>query len=129
MESGNREQARAEANAALKLAPNRDCAGDGAGSRYGRGGETGVELDKTFPLDTLVQRYWLPTIRAAVALERKDPNRAIELLKVARTIELSSPTELTIFLCPTYLRLTILRTGERPYNSVFFEVKKEILAD
>jgi hypothetical protein len=43
--------------------------------------------------------------------------------------ELSSPTELTIFLCPAYLRLTILRTGERPYNSVFFEVKKEILAD
>ena len=128
MESGNREQARAEANAALKLAPNRDCAGDGAGSRYGRGGETGVELDKTFPLDTLVQRYWLPTIRAAVALERKDPNRAIELLKVARTIELSSPTELTIFLCHAchaYLRLTILRTGERPYNNVFFEVKRK----
>lgn len=125
MESGNREQARAEANAALKLASNRDVramaalarAADTAGAE-----KLAAELDKTFPLDTLVER--LPTIRAAVALERKDPNPAIELLKVARTIELSSPTELTIFLCPTYLRLTILRTGERPYNSVFFEVKK-----
>jgi predicted Zn-dependent protease len=64
-----------------------------------------AELDKTFPLDTLVQRYWLPTIRAGVALERHDPNRAIELLKLASTIELSVPTAaLSIFLCPVYLR-------------------------
>ena len=109
VEAGNREQARAEANAALKLAPNRDVramaalalarAGDTAGAE-----KLAAELDKTFPLDTLVQRYWLPTIRAGVALERQDPNRAIELLKVASTIELGEPTNLTIFLCPVYLR-------------------------
>jgi len=110
VESGNREQARAEAKAALKLAPNRDVraisalalarAGDTAGAE-----KLAAELDKAFPLDTLVQRYWLPTIRAAVSLERKDPNRAIELLKVANTIELSSVTaDLTIFLCPVYVR-------------------------
>jgi DNA-binding winged helix-turn-helix (wHTH) protein/tetratricopeptide (TPR) repeat protein len=110
VEAGNREQARAEAQAALKLAPNRDVlaiaalalarAGDTAGAE-----KLAAELDKTFPLDTLVQRYWLPTIRAGVALERKDPNRAIELLKVASTIELSSITaDLSIFLCPAYLR-------------------------
>ena len=97
VEAGNREQARAEANAALKLAPNRDVramaalalarAGDTAGAE-----KLAAELDKAFPLDTLVQRYWLPTIRAGVALERKDPNRAIELLKVASTIELGSIT-------------------------------------
>ncbi len=110
VESGNGEQARAEANAALKLAPNRDVrgiatlalarAGDMAGAE-----KLTAELDKTFPLDTMVQRYWLPTIRAAVALQRKDPNRAIELLGVASTIELSSATgDLTVFLCPPYLR-------------------------
>ena len=109
VESGNREQARAEANAALKLAPNRDVqaiavlvlarAGDTAAAE-----KLAAELDETFPLSTLVQRYWLPTIRAAVALERKDPNRAIELLKVASTIEVGEPTGLTIFLCPAYLR-------------------------
>jgi predicted Zn-dependent protease len=108
VEAGNREQARAEANAAVKLAPNRDVraraalalarAGDTAGAE-----KLAAELDKTFPLDTLVQRYWLPTIRAGVALERKDPNRAIELLKAASTIE-RSITHLTIFLCPVYLR-------------------------
>ena len=64
-----------------------------------------VELDKTFPLATLVQRYWLPTIRAAVTLARHDPSQAIELLKVASTIELSSITaDLTIFLRPVYPR-------------------------
>jgi len=57
-------------------------AGDTAGAE-----KLAAELDKIRPLDTLVQRYWLPTIRAAVALERKDPNRAIELLKVTSPIE------------------------------------------
>ena len=60
--------------------------------------------ERTLPLDTLVQRYWLPTIRAAVALQRKDPNRAIELLKVASTVELGEITQFTISLCPVYLR-------------------------
>ncbi len=109
VEAGNREQARAEANAALKLAPNRDVraiaalalarAGDTAGAE-----KLAAELDKTFPLDTRAQRYWLPTIRAAVTLGRQDPNRAIELLKVASTVELSAPTNVAIFLCPAYLR-------------------------
>ncbi len=109
VESGNREKARAEGNAAVKLTPNRDVramaalalarAGDMAGAE-----KLATELDKTFPLDTLVQVYWLPTIRAAVALERKDPNRAIELLKVANTVELGEITQVTVFLCPVYLR-------------------------
>ncbi|MGD0001667.1 MAG: tetratricopeptide repeat protein, partial [Bryobacteraceae bacterium] len=76
-----------------------------------------AELDRTFPLDTLVQRYWLPTIHAGVALERKDPNRAIELLKVASTIELSDLTgNLAIFMSPPYVRgeaYLMLRDGNR----------------
>jgi len=107
--SGNRELARAAATGALRLAPNRDVramaalalarAGDPAAAE-----KLAAELDQTLPLDTLVQRYWLPTIRAAVAIERKDPDRALELLKVASTIELGQPTALSVFLCPVYLR-------------------------
>ncbi len=122
MEAGNREQARAEAKAALKLGPNRNVrviaalvfarAGDTAGAE-----KLAAELDKTCPRCTLVQRYWLPTIRASVALERKDPNRAIQLLKEASTIELGAPTpSLTIFLCPVYLRgeaYLLLHDGNR----------------
>ena len=57
----------------------------------------------------------MPTIRAAEALERKDPSRAIELLKVAEDIELSQPTNLTVTLCPVYLRgqaYLMLRDGD-----------------
>ena len=107
VESGNREQARAAAKAAVTLAPNRDVRAMAALARAGdtSGAERlAAEVDKTFPLDTLVQRYWLPSIRAGVALERKDPNRAIELLKVASTVELGRITHFTVFLCPAYLR-------------------------
>jgi ATP/maltotriose-dependent transcriptional regulator MalT len=107
VKSGNREQARAEANAALAsntgdpamAALALASAGDTA-----RAEKLAAELEKTSPLDTVVQRYWLPTIRAGIALERKDPNRAIELLKVTSTIELSTPTNFQISLCPAYLR-------------------------
>ena len=121
VEAGNREQARAEANAALKLAPNRDVRAVGA-LALARAGDTAgaeklaAELDKAFPLGTLIQRYWLPTVRAGVALERQDPNRAIELLKVASTVEFGLPTQLTILLCPAYLRgeaYLMLQDGNR----------------
>ena len=109
MESGNRAQARTDADAAVKLAPIRDVramtalalarAGDTAGAE-----KLAADLDKHFPLDTLVQRYWLPTIGAAVALQQEDPNRAVELLKGATTIELGQTTQLNIVLCPVYVR-------------------------
>ena len=121
VESGNWEQARTEANAAVKLAPNRDVRAVAALALARAGDTTGAEklvseLDKAFPLDTLVQRYWLPTIRAAVALDRKHPNRAIELLKVASTVELGEITQFTIFLCPAYVRgeaYLLLQDGNR----------------
>ena len=108
-EAGNRKQARAEVYAAVKLASNRLVRPIAALALARAGDTAGVEkltaeLEKTFPLDTLVQRYWLPTIRAGVALERQDPYRAIELLKVPSTIELGQITQPTIFLCPAYLR-------------------------
>jgi serine/threonine protein kinase/tetratricopeptide (TPR) repeat protein len=122
---GNRERARADAKAALKLAANRDVR-DMAALALARAGDTtaaeklAAELDKSYPLDTLVQRYWLPTIRASLALDRKDPNRAIELLKVtASNIELGAMiagNESTAALCPAYLRgeaYLMLRDGNR----------------
>ena len=121
VELGYREQARAEASAALKLAPNRDVHAVGALAlaRLGdttRAEKLAAELDKTFAEDTVVQRYWLPTIRAAIALQHQDPNRAVELLKVTAPIELSESTNLTIFLCPAYLRgeaYLVLHDGKR----------------
>ena len=109
VESGNRERARSDAEAALRLAPNRAVqamaalvlarAGDVAQAQRLAG-----DLDRAFPLDTLIQRYWLPVIRAALALRSNDPGRAVDLLKVASSIELGQPTLATVFLCPAYLR-------------------------
>lgn len=119
--SGNREQARAAAKAALKLALNRDVEAMAA-LALARAGDTieaeklAAELETTFPLDTLVQRYWLPTIRAGLALERKDPNHAIEFLKAASQVELGAPTNFSVILCPVYLRgetYLVLRDGNR----------------
>ncbi|MGO8795710.1 MAG: protein kinase domain-containing protein [Candidatus Sulfotelmatobacter sp.] len=102
---GNAKQATVAAQAAIKLAPNRDvqtvaafalaCAGDTVAAE-----KLAVDLDKNFPSDTLVQRYRLPTIRAAVALRRGDPKRAIELLQPMSTLELGDAGTLL----PVYLR-------------------------
>jgi serine/threonine protein kinase/DNA-binding winged helix-turn-helix (wHTH) protein/tetratricopeptide (TPR) repeat protein len=109
MESGNQERARADAEAAVKLAPNRDVRAMAALALAGADNTAEArrlakQLEETFPLDTLVQRYWLPTIRAAGALEDKDPGRAVELLNLASAIELSQPTQVSVYLCPAYLR-------------------------
>jgi len=105
VESGMREEARSDAYAAIKLASNRDVservalalalAGDTAAAE-----KLAAELDRTFPLDTLVQRYRLPAISAAVALQHKDPKRAVELLQVTGPIELGENGEFS----PIYLR-------------------------
>jgi eukaryotic-like serine/threonine-protein kinase len=109
VESGNRQQARAEANAALKLAPTRDVQAMAA-LALARASDTAAaekldsELDAAFPLDTLIQKYWLPVIRASVALNRNQPEAAIDLLKPAIPLDFASPVNLTVYLCPPYLR-------------------------
>jgi hypothetical protein len=47
---------------------------------------------------------WLPTIGAAVSLQRKNPSRAIEQLQASSPIELGQTANLTFFFCPVYLR-------------------------
>ncbi len=109
VESGNRERARTDAHDALKLESNRDVQGMAA-LALARAGDIAAsdklaaELDKGFPLDSIVQKYWLPTIGAAAALQRNDPERAIDLLQSAKPIDLGQPTQIAVYLCPAYLR-------------------------
>jgi eukaryotic-like serine/threonine-protein kinase len=97
VDSGNREQGLADIQAAMKLAPNREVQ-EIAAVALARAGDTASaekladDLDKSSPLNLMIQRYWLPVIRAAVAMQRKDPNRAIELLQVIGDLELSNGT-------------------------------------
>ena len=57
-------------------------------------------LDNRFPEHTIVQSYYLPTLRAQLALSRNDPSRAIQILQAAEPYELSSSGALY----PVYVR-------------------------
>jgi eukaryotic-like serine/threonine-protein kinase len=116
VESGMGQEARSDAHASVELASNRDVLGR-AGLALALAGDTAAaekyvaELDRTFPLDTLVRRYWLPAIGAAVALQHKDPKRALELLQVTGPFELGDSG----YLFPSYLRgktYLMLRDGD-----------------
>ena len=108
-ESGNRSQAQAQATAAVQLAPNRDVramaalalarAGDAAGAE-----KLAAELNSEFPLQHASSKILAADHRSSDRADRNDPNRAVELLKVASPIELGTPTQAVVFLCPIYLR-------------------------
>ena len=71
------------------------------------------DLGKSFPSDTIVKDYWLPSIRAALALDQKDPAAAIEALQVALPYEFGSPTPGIAYGYPAYLRgLAYLQAGQ-----------------
>ncbi len=108
VEAGFYEEARADADEALKLAPNRNVQAMAAlalarSGDWRRAAKLAHELAEIYPLDTLVQKYWLPSIRAAVALDFEDPRRAVEALSVASDVELAQPS-INVYLCPAYLR-------------------------
>jgi tetratricopeptide (TPR) repeat protein len=53
-----------------------------------RAEELASRLQNQFPFDTIINRYWLPTIRASIEINRNHPAKAIEALEVATPYEL-----------------------------------------
>lgn len=91
---GNVDLARREANEALQRSTGRDVQGTAALALAMSGDANRAQviagsLAKRFLQDTIVQRNYLPTIRAQLALDRKDPAKAIEALETARPYELA----------------------------------------
>jgi predicted Zn-dependent protease len=62
------------------------------------------QLAKDFPQDTLVNSYWLPMARAAIALNRHNSAEAVEALRVARSYELGAPLPNPAPLGPIFFR-------------------------
>ena len=64
------------------------------------------DLQKGFPFHTMVQSYWLPTIRAQIALANRQPQQAVGLLQAALSVELGQPlsTQGPPCLYPVYVR-------------------------
>ncbi len=111
-EFGNFAQAKQDAETAMALAPTRDVriavalimarCGDSA-----RAQSMVEELYKQFPENTLVVNYWLPSIRAAVALRRGDAPLAVGFLQATAAYDLGGatpPFSTGATLYPAYLR-------------------------
>ena len=111
-EFGNLVQARKDAGSALALSPGRDAkiVIAMALARIGdvsRAEALADEVLKAYPLDTLLQFYHLPSIRAAAELNRGDAAKAEDFTERTRPYELAAPstppTDLRA-LYPSYVR-------------------------
>jgi DNA-binding winged helix-turn-helix (wHTH) protein/tetratricopeptide (TPR) repeat protein len=112
VEFGNSRQARLAVEEGLKLVSTRDSqilaalvlarAGD-----VGRAQIMADDLAKRFPANTQLNSYWLPSIRAAIELDRGHPAEAINILEPAASYEIGYPQpqlEGGSLLLPAYLR-------------------------
>lgn len=72
---------------------------------FNRGQGLVDELSKNYPSDTLVQKYWLPTIRARLELRQGNWSKALETLSAAAPFEFAASPALTVSaLYPAYVR-------------------------
>jgi tetratricopeptide (TPR) repeat protein len=62
------------------------------------------ELDRNFPSNILMQRYWLPTIQASIELGRRNPSKALNELQRAAFELADTPTLFDGNLYPTFVR-------------------------
>ena len=103
------------ANEALALSPGRDVRiaaaltlaelGEAAQAQ-----KIAEQLNVELPLDTIIQSYWLPSIRATLALHRGDAKQAIALLDAATPYELG--IENVSVMVPVYVRgMAYLKAG------------------
>jgi DNA-binding winged helix-turn-helix (wHTH) protein len=79
------------------------------------------EASREAPLDTSVQNYLVPTVRAAVKLQQHDPHSAIDLLRGTVQYDLAF-TKSFDFLYPAYIRgLAYLESGDGRSAAVEFQ--------
>jgi eukaryotic-like serine/threonine-protein kinase len=109
---GNKVEAQEHANLAQRHSTGRDVQYGAAlalalAGNSNRGRSLADDLARRFPHDTLVQFNYLPTLRAQLALNRKNAAQAIDTLQVAAPYDLAiAPTmgTLSLNLYPVYLR-------------------------
>jgi DNA-binding winged helix-turn-helix (wHTH) protein/predicted Zn-dependent protease len=95
---GNVSSAKQGTKRALDLSKSRDV-GYGAGLALALSGDSFQsqavldDLSRRFPEDTRIQFIYLPTLRALLALNNREPSKAIESLQTAIPYELGTPSE------------------------------------
>jgi serine/threonine protein kinase/predicted Zn-dependent protease len=109
-EFGNSEPAQRSAEAALALSPGRDvqvlaALTEARAGNPNRAEQLAQQLQKSNPLNTVLKLYWLPTIQAAIQLDRGNSAQAIEILQAAAPYETGGPPPFQLMtLYPAYLR-------------------------
>jgi DNA-binding winged helix-turn-helix (wHTH) protein/tetratricopeptide (TPR) repeat protein len=109
---GNSTQARQAAAKTLKVAPASQGAESEAALALAMAGDTAraeslaQDLRRRFPLDTQVQSLWLPAIDAQLALDKKNPAGALNILQAASAGELGQVPFVNNISClyPVYVR-------------------------
>jgi serine/threonine protein kinase/Flp pilus assembly protein TadD len=78
-------------------------------------------INKAAPLDTMAQNYLLPTIRAAIRIDTKDPAEAIKILEQTRQYDFAYGESFR-YLYPSYIRgLAYLQFGEWSLAKIEFQ--------
>ncbi len=107
VEVGNSAQGRELATETLQLSRGRDVEVQVAlalarAGQLAEAEKIAAQLDADNQRNTLVQNYWLPTIRAAIELQNQNPTRALELLDETTPYELGEGLQGHMY--PAYLR-------------------------
>jgi tetratricopeptide (TPR) repeat protein len=127
---GNTAEAQRSAAEALKLAPGSPGVTVIAALAYAQAGDTAraeslaQDLTKRYPLGTQMQTLWLPAIHALLAIQRKNPAQALDVLQSASTHELGLIpfTNNTSCLFPVYVRgQAFLSSGQGAAASAEFK--------
>jgi serine/threonine protein kinase len=111
-ELGNRQRARQLAAAVVLANKGKEVPAEAAVAALAlarAGDAVGAEnilsaLGRQFPTDVWMNRYWTPSIRAAIELDKNNPARAIELLEIAKPYELGGDPITLDTLYPVFLR-------------------------
>ncbi len=78
------------------------------------------QLNRDYPVNVIVQNYTLPTIQAMVEINRKHPEKAVEILEPARKYELAMASYAD--LQPAYVRgLAYLQLKDGPKAAAEFQ--------
>lgn len=86
-----------------------------------RAQELADSLNKAAPVDTVVQRYLLPTIQAAIRIDAKDPANATQILEQTKQYDFAYGDSFR-YLYPSYIRgLSYLQIGEWSLAKIEFQ--------
>jgi DNA-binding winged helix-turn-helix (wHTH) protein/tetratricopeptide (TPR) repeat protein len=123
-DTGNFQLARKDVAEAMALSSSREvqtiaCVVLASTGELQRSRDIAESLAKKFPADTLIQRYWLPSIHAAIAFKEGRTKSALQSLDSASSYELAYIQSLEVApIYPAYLRGLYYLADHQPESAL-----------